>query len=428
MTQLVAFSARINRPDYATTATGRLLRRVSPADEWHEGRVTTDDLPRWLIAARGDRRLGGRHADLFTFWQGYPDTGPMLPYTYTYREVAVLPITTRAEWLARLTRTKRQALAKAATLGMQIRPAQFNEAFIAGMVALFNESPIRQGRPFAHCGKDAAQVRQEFARHLDREIIFGAYQGERLVGFVFLAIGDEIAHLEEIIATATVPARPVNVAPSAPRSMCVARQIPALLYAFGPRGTPADFKRFPFARIRCSSTMPLTWKVAAGGAAGVCTCRWGAPARLAVSVGGEPTGAMVWLSPRAVGPSSSRRLPSRRRAPQRPRRIRNQPPAAPLGPPRADAAVASFAVPCHVVVPAAVLHSSHEHVVLPPVRCAARLNTDAWSRSRRYAASAGSPSRTEVESSLMPTGMKLPCAPPAALNTCAAMPSSAKRS
>ena len=59
--------------------------------------------------------------------------------------------------------------------------------FVRGMTSIFNETPIRQGRPFLHYGKDFETVKREFSRFLFREEIFGAYVGEELVGFIMLA-------------------------------------------------------------------------------------------------------------------------------------------------------------------------------------------------------------------------------------------------
>src|SRR5204863_6767079 len=49
-----------------------------------------------------------------------------------------------------------------------------------------NESPIRQGRPNAHFGKDISTIRELEATFLDWSIFIGAFLGEELIGFVKL--------------------------------------------------------------------------------------------------------------------------------------------------------------------------------------------------------------------------------------------------
>ena len=68
------------------------------------------------------------------------------------------------------------------------------------MTSIFNETPIRQGRPFLHYGKDFETVKREFGRFLFREEIFGAYVGEELVGFIMLADAGRYAYLGQIIS------------------------------------------------------------------------------------------------------------------------------------------------------------------------------------------------------------------------------------
>ena len=62
----------------------------------------------------------------------------------------------------------------------------FDDALVQGIWEIYNESPVRQGRPFPHYGKDIDTVRKEEATFLDSSIFIGAFLGNKLIGFVKL--------------------------------------------------------------------------------------------------------------------------------------------------------------------------------------------------------------------------------------------------
>src|SRR5439155_6343426 len=70
--------------------------------------------------------------------------------------------------------------------GVSVLEAPFDDALVQGISAIYNECPVRQGRPFRHYGKDIETVRKEEATFLDRSIFIGAFLGDRLIGFVKL--------------------------------------------------------------------------------------------------------------------------------------------------------------------------------------------------------------------------------------------------
>ncbi len=126
-------------------------------------------------------------ADVFTFSQRLPDTEPKYPYPFETDNSAALSVTTYDQWFNKQIGTDvKQNIKKAAKRGVVVRVVPFDDEFVQGMVDIYNESPIRQGRRFWHYGKDHATVKAESAHCLDKSEFIGAYSGDEMIGFVKL--------------------------------------------------------------------------------------------------------------------------------------------------------------------------------------------------------------------------------------------------
>lgn len=159
---------------------GRLLRVASPDLDKYE---LLDD-PEAVL--QGLRKSGMR-IDLFTFMQKVPETSPKYGYPLEWDNLAILEVSTFENWWNHQIRSfprnrARQAEKKGATL----REVPFNDALVQGIWEIYNECPIRQGKPFIHYGKDIETVRKEAATYLDSSIFIGAFLGGKLIGFVKL--------------------------------------------------------------------------------------------------------------------------------------------------------------------------------------------------------------------------------------------------
>jgi hypothetical protein len=122
--------------------------------------------------------------------------------------------------------------------------SDFDDKFVEGMTAIFNETPIRQGKHFWHYGKDCETVKREFSRYLFREEVFGAYLGEELLGFGMLAFAGRYALLGQIISkVAHRDKAPNNILLAKAVERCAEKNIPYLVYAKWIDGPLGDFKR-----------------------------------------------------------------------------------------------------------------------------------------------------------------------------------------
>lgn len=217
---------------------GRFPRIARIEQEWFE------DVPDPVMATKQlqNARSG---ADIFTFWQRFPDCNPQYNYFMEHDAIAVLPIKSYPFWLEKqIEPSVRNKVRKAAKNGVTVKLTDFSDDFVRGMVGIFNETPVRQGRRFIHYGKDFDMVKKQFSRYLFREEIIGAYLKDELIGFLMIGYSENYAAIGQIISK--IDHR--NIAPTnALLAKCVERcaekGVAHLAYAFWLDDSLGDFKR-----------------------------------------------------------------------------------------------------------------------------------------------------------------------------------------
>lgn len=158
-----------------------------------------DDPPSMLEALR----KSGTRIDLFTFLQQLPETTPKYAYPMEWDNLAVLPVSTFDHWWNHQIRSlPRNRARQAEKRGVTLREVPFDNALVRGIWEIYNENPIRQGKPFTHYGKDVETVREHAGTFLDRSIFIGAFTGDRLIGFVKLMTNQTrtLANLVHIVS------------------------------------------------------------------------------------------------------------------------------------------------------------------------------------------------------------------------------------
>jgi hypothetical protein len=218
--------------------TDGLLRTARISDEWYQDVENPEELAEGIRKSRAN-------VDVFAFWQRLPDVKPKHNYRMEPESIAALPVTSVAHWQsAQLSSKARNKIKKAAKLGIVVKQATFDDEFVQAMVEIFNESPVRQGKPFWHYGKDHETIKREFSRFLFREDIFAAFHGQELVGFIFLAYAGAYAHLGQIISKIKHRDKaPNNALIAKAVEVCETKHIPYLVYAEWSEGTLGDFKQ-----------------------------------------------------------------------------------------------------------------------------------------------------------------------------------------
>ena len=217
---------------------GRLPRIAKLEQEW------CDDAGDPEILADALRKSANR-PDILTFTQRVPDLEPRYRYQMELDAMAVLPIKSYDLWWEKqIERQARNKIRKAQKKGVVVRSTDFDDRLVQGMTSIFNETPIRQGRRFLHYGKDSETIKRQFSRYLFREEIFGAYLGEELVGFIFLADAGKYAFLGQIISKiAHRYLAPNNALLAKAVERCAQKGFPYLVYALWLDDSLGDFKR-----------------------------------------------------------------------------------------------------------------------------------------------------------------------------------------
>jgi hypothetical protein len=219
----------------------------------------------------GGLRGSGAGADLFTFMQRLPETTPKYKYPMELDNFAAIPISTFENWWTKQIGFKARNKAKQAEKkGVTCREIPFDDTLVRGIWEVYNECPVRQGRPFTHYGKDIETVHREEATYLDSSIFIGAFFGEQLIGFVKM-VTDETgtqAGLMNIVSMIKQRDKaPTNALVVEAVRACAARKISYLVYsnfAYGKKqpDSVADFKeRNAFQRIDVPRYyVPLTFR------------------------------------------------------------------------------------------------------------------------------------------------------------------------
>lgn len=195
-------------------------------------------------------RQSGERIDLFSFIQELPETAPAYRFPMELDNVAALPISTFDDWWNRQINAKtRNMIRRAHKMGVVVREVPFDDALIDGIALVYNESPVRQGKPFAHYRQDLQSLRLEHSTFLERSIFIGAFLGEELIGFIKLVHANSQASLMQIVSMIRHRDKAATNAliAQAVRS-CAGRRIPYLVYAKFSNGrnrrdTLSDFKQ-----------------------------------------------------------------------------------------------------------------------------------------------------------------------------------------
>jgi hypothetical protein len=110
--------------------------------------------------------------------------------------------------------------------------AEFDDNFIEGIRLIYNESPIRQGKPFWHYQKDFETVKRENSTYLDRSVCIGAYYQDELIGFIrMLYVGSLAMTLQVISKMGHSEKKPTNALIAKAVEVCELNNVSHLVYS-----------------------------------------------------------------------------------------------------------------------------------------------------------------------------------------------------
>jgi hypothetical protein len=195
-------------------------------------------------------RRANLKADLFTFFQKLPNVAPRYPYFMEWDNVAAIPTADVDEWWRlRIPTETRKNVKRASKRGVVIREVGFDDELLRGIVAINNETPVRQGRRFWHYGKSVAEVERDYSTLVDRSGYLGAYYGTELIGLIKLVYMGEIASILQLLCKPShYDKRPSNALIARAVELCHARGLTHLVYGQYTYGSStwsplAEFKR-----------------------------------------------------------------------------------------------------------------------------------------------------------------------------------------
>jgi hypothetical protein len=182
---------------HTVIATGKWVKTARVHDEeWTSGQIVK--APADFIARVKEQ---GLKADVFTFAQKVPDSEPKYPGYYEMDNVAVVPLTTYEDWWEkRIPQESRKNVRRAARRGVTVKAVELDDELIRGITEIYNETPIRQGVPFGHFGKNFDTVKKEASTLMDRSEFIGAYFQNELIGFIKLVYMGELSSILHIVS------------------------------------------------------------------------------------------------------------------------------------------------------------------------------------------------------------------------------------
>jgi hypothetical protein len=217
---------------------GRLIRIARIKDEWFEDFEDPDLIIREL-------RRNKRKVDLFSFFQRLPETIPKYSYYLEWDSIAALPVSNFNHWWEKQINAKtRNLIRKAEKKGVEVKLVEFNDEFVKGIMEIYNETPVRQGKHFWHYRKDFDTIKKDNATFLEKSDFIGAYYNGELIGFIKLVNEGRFADTMQIISKIKDRDKaPTNALVAKAVEICEQKKIPYLVYASWSEGTLGEFKR-----------------------------------------------------------------------------------------------------------------------------------------------------------------------------------------
>lgn len=205
----------------------KFLRVARMKDEDHQEEVKN---PAAVIQGLKDSPL---KADLFTFDQKIPEVVPRFGYYHELESLAVIRIESYEDWWNnRIHNDARRMIRKSQKQGIETRAVPFSDELVRGIKEVWDESPLRQGRPYDHYRKDFETVKALNNTYPDRTEFVVAYFHGEIVGFAKMFYTGSRADFVQIISKMKHRDKaPTNALLAKCVEVCAGRGIKLLGYA-----------------------------------------------------------------------------------------------------------------------------------------------------------------------------------------------------
>ncbi|MEN6321053.1 MAG: hypothetical protein ABFD82_20155 [Syntrophaceae bacterium] len=223
--------------------TGRLIKTAELKEEWDEDIEDPETFIKIL-------KSSGVKADIFTFIQRLPESKPRYKYRMEWDSVAAIPITSYENWLKKqVVQNSRKKIGLAQRKGVTIKLIDFNDELVKGILDIYHETPIMQGKPNRQYHTNFETAKKLNSTFLDRAQFIAAFYNDELIAYIKLVTAGKFMRTMGILAkVAHRDKGPMNLLIAKAVEICVEKKMPYLIYAkfnYGKRGseTLKDFKR-----------------------------------------------------------------------------------------------------------------------------------------------------------------------------------------
>jgi hypothetical protein len=175
--------------DRTLVVTGKWLKTAVVKDEaFVQGEIVPD--PEQFVA---EIKKWDVWPDLFAFPQKIDEPKRDFPYHTEWENFAVIRTTSYEDWLKKIKRDVKENLRRSRREGVVVRATPFDDNLVQAIKGLYDETPIRQGRPFWHYGKSFDAIKELKGTYPERAEFVCAYLGEELIGFIKMVYVDNFA-------------------------------------------------------------------------------------------------------------------------------------------------------------------------------------------------------------------------------------------
>ena len=222
-----AFVPSVKIDGRTVIATGRFFKVASIRD----ADVVEGELVKNPGTFAADLKKSGLNADVLTFFQRPPDCSPKFDLFFDWDNYAAVTLSTYENWWESLPQETRKNVRRAAKRGVVTKTVPFDNDLVRGIHNLCNETPLRQGRPFWHFGKDFETIKREHATYLERSEFIGAFFEGELIGFIKMTRVDSVVFILHILASnAHYDKRPTNALIAKAVEACAERKTRYFVY------------------------------------------------------------------------------------------------------------------------------------------------------------------------------------------------------
>jgi len=222
---------------------GKIIKIAQLRSEWDQDIEDPDSFIKNLNKT-------GVKADIFTFMQRLPESRPKYSYNMEWDSIAAIPVSSYDHWIKKqVVQNSRKKIGLSKRKGVEIKICGFDDDFIKGILEIYHETPVVQGKINRQYDTDFETAKKLNSTYLDRATFIGAFFNGELIAYIKLVPTKNYMRTMGILAkVAHRDKGAMNFLIAKAVELCAEQKIPYLVYAkfnYGKRGgdTLKEFKK-----------------------------------------------------------------------------------------------------------------------------------------------------------------------------------------